>query len=742
MGTVALVLSCACSASDGTSETPGGGGAPSVEPPHGSGGAAAGPGSGGASTVAGAGGLSGAPEGTGGAAPVECQSDADCAALEDGDLCNGTLTCASGACVVNPATVVHCDPGGAAACHVSVCNPLDGRCEDTTAADGTFCSAVDFCTLAGPCVGGTCNRLPRCLPCETCDAAAATCTLNPGSCRVDGACVADGTVSSTNPCLACDSAAAAGWSPRIGTSCQGIGDCFQDFVCDSNGGCSGNTPVAPAVPVPTSPASGTITGRPGALPTFRWTETIDACALPTYDIQIDDSCTNGALEGCTFPSPEIDAKDLPASPYQPTSSLPLSATPPVGTRYFWRVRACRGPTCSAWSPVRYVDVGRAKHDYDGDGFTDLAAGSDSEQGIHVYYGGGSGLRGSPTAIASPAVRGSTGDLNGDGFADLVGGNLGQIYVFYGSKNGLATVPDATLGIVSSGLPPSVFAGGDFDGDGYDDVVTSSADVAEMASVFAGASAGPPTTRSYVVPNPRKGYSVDLTRMQAADVTLDALNDLVAVTGAFQGVTVLAGHGGGLVNAPVATIPGLARTTSETVAMVAGLFTEDIRADVLLAYPETADALDGALLGFFGTTTYYGSTADTTWTNTTTGDAFGADATSGRFLAQSDVLAIAVGVPPRYPISTGRVSVFSGVQPLTLAFDLRPLSGTDPNFGQAVQSPGDFDGDGVDDLVISWPDRSGTGAVLVYRGPVAATSVPNELTIASGKPGDRFGGVLY
>ena len=59
-----------------------------------------------------------------------CGDDSDCVAKDDGDLCNGVLFCnlASGACELNPASVVTCPTVGDTACAKAVCLPAAGTC--------------------------------------------------------------------------------------------------------------------------------------------------------------------------------------------------------------------------------------------------------------------------------------------------------------------------------------------------------------------------------------------------------------------------------------------------------------------------------------------------------------------------------------------------------------------------------------------------------------------------------------
>ncbi|MFH1530373.1 MAG: hypothetical protein ABIK09_06515 [Pseudomonadota bacterium] len=96
------------------------------------------------------------------AVSCDCQTLADCAAMDDGNPCNGTLVCDTTSlpyhCKVAPGTVVTCpQPAGPnGACLVSVCNPEGGQCEALPANDGGVCSDGDTCTLGDVCAQGVC----------------------------------------------------------------------------------------------------------------------------------------------------------------------------------------------------------------------------------------------------------------------------------------------------------------------------------------------------------------------------------------------------------------------------------------------------------------------------------------------------------------------------------------------------------------------------------------------------------
>ncbi|MBM4354135.1 MAG: hypothetical protein FJ109_10130, partial [Deltaproteobacteria bacterium] len=101
-----------------------------------------------------------------GGVPVscDCQEDKDCAALEDGDLCNGTLVCEKGKfpylCVVKPESLVECDapvPGPNAICQVALCAKETGKCSIVPAHEGYACGDANPCTVGEACAEGKCQ---------------------------------------------------------------------------------------------------------------------------------------------------------------------------------------------------------------------------------------------------------------------------------------------------------------------------------------------------------------------------------------------------------------------------------------------------------------------------------------------------------------------------------------------------------------------------------------------------------
>lgn len=88
---------------------------------------------------------------------VVCLDDGDCDSLDDGDPCNGQLACDSGACRVDPATVVTCDPSADTACAADTCEPDTGACKLLARNDGLPCDDGAPCSVGDKCAAGQCG---------------------------------------------------------------------------------------------------------------------------------------------------------------------------------------------------------------------------------------------------------------------------------------------------------------------------------------------------------------------------------------------------------------------------------------------------------------------------------------------------------------------------------------------------------------------------------------------------------
>jgi PKD repeat protein len=140
-------------------------------------------------------------------------------------------------------------------------------------------------------------------------------------------------------------------------------------------------------------------------------------------------------------------------------------------------------------------------DLNNDGYEDLIFGNYGSNEIVVYYGKSGGLASVPDFQYKSTDGGdfgysvdATGDINNDGYDDLVvgqpkanrGSNLyGKVYVFLGSKSGLKNIPDAQLisTIPSLGYGSIVRYAGDINNDNKDDILISGMPITGVVPLF-------------------------------------------------------------------------------------------------------------------------------------------------------------------------------------------------------------------------------------------------------------------
>jgi len=188
-------------------------------------------------------------------------------------------------------------------------------------------------------------------------------------------------------------------------------------------------------------------------------------------------------------------------------------------------------------------------DVNGDGFSDLVIGApkyyDDKQGAaFVFHGAKSNMSTIPAWSDSSGIKGSAyggavssaGDVNGDGYDDLIIGayryNLGEpgqgaAFLYLGGPSGLAAQPawsyqsdlkDAQFGYAVSG-------GGDLNGDGY-------ADVAVGANWYADSSASQGAV--YVFHGSQDGLSLEPDRLLVGTQSGATFGSALSLTGDLNG----------------------------------------------------------------------------------------------------------------------------------------------------------------------------------------------------------------
>lgn len=236
---------------------------------------------------------------------------------------------------------------------------------------------------------------------------------------------------------------------------------------------------------------------------------------------------------------------------------------PEGT-LFWHVVGGGGPTATWQITIPRRESGRpivfaSVPDYNGDGFADVALGVPAPPAgrVLIFFGGPElpGLVPDVTLEGGPDFGcgvGAVGDANGDGFTELAvgagcgeGSGTGVVTIYLGGPTGPVKGPMLYPGNVTAGFGTSMASAGDFNGDGYGDVIVGGR---EFAQIFLGSPAGVRTTSAFglsgLPSDPSNLTSFPATTVHGpGDVNGDGLADLV-VTFRFDPGRLYLGTGGG------------------------------------------------------------------------------------------------------------------------------------------------------------------------------------------------------
>ena len=386
------------------------------------------------------------------------------------------------------------------------------------------------------------------------------------------------------------------------------------------------------------------------------------------------------------------------------------------------------------------------------------------------------LEGDTTGAALGASADNAGDVNGDGYQDLIVGapladvlsgqttlaGAGLAAVYYGSATGLAAVADLTLpgGQAGEQFGSAVAGIGDVNGDGYDDVAVSAllfdagAEVdAGRVAVFHGSVTGLETTPAFEVTG--QGSSEFGHSLDGGDVNGDGYADLIVGAPLFdngevdEGVAIVYyGSATGLSAAGALTLEmnQAGAHFGHSVAFVGDTDGEGF-GDVVVGAPmyDDGETDEGAAFLFDGAAAGLETTASWTYECDLAGAMCGA-AVAGNGDLNGDGLADVVVGAPGYATDASAVG-------LVVAFlgDAAGLSTTGSSvlgseagaeFGNAIAFAGDANGDGLDDVLVGAPMSDMTGedagfAALFYGTAtgIATTSSWSQTGMAAG---DMFG----
>jgi hypothetical protein len=441
-------------------------------------------------------------------------------------------------------------------------------------------------------------------------------------------------------------------------------------------------------------------------------------------------------------------------------------------------------------------------DVNGDGYSDLIVGSpfyssgeDSEGYAFVYHSLPDNVRNDPgwatesnqaEANYGRSVAGA-GDLNGDGFSDVVVGasnydngevDEGAVFVFPGTYAGISATPTwyAEANVAGAHLGVSVASAGDVNGDGYADIIvgapfyTNSLSEEGAAFVWCGAAGslpnGTPANAPWAAYGGQTGSGYGHSVASAGDVNADGFGDIIV--GAYARDAGQTDEGGVYVYHGSATGPSPSwswyNDSDQSYAEYgysvasAGDFNGDGFGDVLIGsrrYDHPEDG-EGAVFLYCGSNLGL-HTGDADWM----AESDQADARLGHAVASagdvngdgySDVIAGAYlyDYSPGFPNSGGAFIWYGGTLPQP---DGNPVNAdwkvvqTEANaqFGTCVASAGDVNADGYSDILIGSPwedfDLVDEGVAYLLLGSATGPGITTHWIGTGGQEFSLYGSTI-
>ena len=224
----------------------------------------------------------------------------------------------------------------------------------------------------------------------------------------------------------------------------------------------------------------------------------------------------------------------------------------------------RRPSLSGAPPGQSLRAGASVAglgDVNGDGHADVAVGTLSNEAF-VYLGDATAIPSTPTTHLTSAAAdfgsalAGAGDVNGDGYADVLVGATGSnaVYVFSGSAHGVVTEHPATVfGAANSWTGFAVAPAGDVNGDGFADIVAALGNTS--AKLYLGSAAGLVTRDAAATLAVPQGGEYSLGVSDCGDVNGDGFTDVLVWSRANATTVVFLGAAAGVATNAAATLRG-------------------------------------------------------------------------------------------------------------------------------------------------------------------------------------------
>ncbi len=402
-------------------------------------------------------------------------------------------------------------------------------------------------------------------------------------------------------------------------------------------------------------------------------------------------------------------------------------------------------------------------DVNGDGYSDVIVSAiydgnlpSLDGRVFLYKGSSSGL----STTASQTLTGphhndlfgnsisTAGDVNGDGYSDIIVGTPhftntefveGKAFIYKGENTaaGLNSTPvwEVESNIAQSRFGYSVATGGDVNGDGYSDVVVGSNTYSNGQSeegrvqIFYGNSSGGSTTAAWSYESDYAGAKLGSSVQTAGDVNGDGFADIIAGAPEYSNNQTQEGRAYVFFGSASGPGAGYDWTYEDNTAnawfgisvCTAGDINGDGFSDVIVGSPQVGV---GAAFVFNGFAAGLATSANWSNENNQVGSQFGYSVSIAGDVNGDGYADVIVGAPyyDNGQTDEGRAYVYHGsLSGLSASPDwTKEFNEDSANFGYAVSTAGDVNGDGYSDVIVSanlWDGANYTdqGRVWVFNG---------------------------
>ena len=465
--------------------------------------------------------------------------------------------------------------------------------------------------------------------------------------------------------------------------------------------------------------------------------------------------------------------------------VPLHDTPPFnfddGRLLVWFGTPSVPAATQSWSYSSRQDEAHlggsiaAAGDVNGDGYADIIAGADlwdatasNEGRAFVFHGAAGGPASIPSWFADGGQAGasfglsvgSAGDVNGDGYSDvIVGAHLwndaqndsGNARVYHGGPGGPRISADwsVTAGQEFSHFGYTVSGAGDVNGDGYSDVIIGADkyDAGELdegaAFVYLGFTGGLQTTPNFTIEGNQESATLGFAVASAGDVDGDGFGDVIVGAYIYDGpdpnegvAYVYRGSVSGLTGARYTLEANQAQAQFGWSVGGAGDVNGDGYGDVVVgaALWDGAQFNQGAAFIAYGSATGPGALVRFGTGIVQANAHYGHRVAGVGDVNRDGYSDVAVGVPDwdgAAGSNAGRVFLHmggpSGLSDAPAGWSPESAH-SDWTLGFSVAAAGDVNGDGYADVIVSAPGYTngepGEGGAFVYMGgPGGPTSPP-------------------